>query len=85
MDNGDSYALIMSTYRYGLKVDVIQTDFKSGLESLLMKNPIRAIFLGVRIGDPTAVFFIPLILMCQQMSFIILFRLYKYPRVNSLQ
>ncbi|KAK4767571.1 hypothetical protein SAY86_015321 [Trapa natans] len=40
---------------YGLKVDVIQTDFKSGLESLIEEKPIRAILLGVRIGDPTAV------------------------------
>ncbi|OWM82439.1 FAD synthase [Punica granatum] len=40
---------------YGLKVDVIRTDFKSGLEALIKTNPIRAIFLGVRIGDPTAV------------------------------
>ncbi|KAM7264771.1 hypothetical protein ACFE04_002454 [Oxalis oulophora] len=40
---------------YDLKMDIINTDFKSGLESLLKANPIRAIFLGVRIGDPTAV------------------------------
>ncbi|KAJ8753967.1 hypothetical protein K2173_001865 [Erythroxylum novogranatense] len=40
---------------YGLELDIIHTDFKSGLESLLKANPIRAIFLGVRIGDPTAV------------------------------
>ncbi|XP_050940129.1 uncharacterized protein LOC103486505 isoform X2 [Cucumis melo] len=32
-----------------------QPNFKSGLESLLKSRPIRAIFLGVRIGDPTAV------------------------------
>jgi hypothetical protein len=30
-------------------------NFKSGLETLLKDKPIRAIFLGVRIGDPTAV------------------------------
>ncbi|KAK4776805.1 hypothetical protein SAY86_005493 [Trapa natans] len=41
--------------KYGLIVDVIRTDFKSGLESLIKKKPVRAIFLGVRIGDPTAV------------------------------
>lgn len=40
---------------YGLQIDTICTDFKSGLEALLKNNPIRAIFLGVRIGDPTAV------------------------------
>ncbi|RYR53398.1 hypothetical protein Ahy_A06g028472 isoform A [Arachis hypogaea] len=41
---------------YGLQIDTICTDFKSGLEALLKEKPIRAIFLGVRIGDPTAVF-----------------------------
>ncbi|KAJ4830046.1 hypothetical protein Tsubulata_022130 [Turnera subulata] len=41
--------------RYGLQLDIITSDFKSGLENLLKANPIRAIFLGVRIGDPTAV------------------------------
>ncbi|GLT25726.1 hypothetical protein SLA2020_008360 [Shorea laevis] len=40
---------------YGLQMDIIHTDFKSGLETLLKAKPIRAIFLGVRIGDPTAV------------------------------
>ncbi|CAL0309897.1 unnamed protein product [Lupinus luteus] len=40
---------------YGLQIDTIRLDFKSGLEALLKENPIRAIFLGVRIGDPTAV------------------------------
>lgn len=38
-------------------MDIIRTDFKSGLEALLKAKPVRAIFLGVRIGDPTAVFF----------------------------
>ncbi|KAL8040377.1 hypothetical protein ABFX02_10G093800 [Erythranthe guttata] len=42
-----------STYK--LQMDIIRLDFKSGLEALLKANPIRAIFLGVRIGDPTAV------------------------------
>ncbi len=42
---------------YGLQLDIIRTDFKSGLEALLKAKPIRAIFLGVRIGDPTAVSF----------------------------
>ncbi|XP_062117349.1 uncharacterized protein LOC133831163 isoform X2 [Humulus lupulus] len=41
--------------KYGLQMDIIRTDFKSGLEALLKAKPIRAIFLGVRIGDPTAV------------------------------
>ncbi|KAK3036369.1 hypothetical protein RJ639_032138 [Escallonia herrerae] len=36
-------------------MDIIRLDFKSGLEALLKAKPIRAIFLGVRIGDPTAV------------------------------
>ncbi|CAA0830437.1 phosphoadenosine phosphosulfate (PAPS) reductase family protein [Striga hermonthica] len=40
---------------YKLQMDIIRLDFKSGLEALLKANPIRAIFLGVRIGDPTAV------------------------------
>ncbi|KAJ7972346.1 FAD synthase [Quillaja saponaria] len=40
---------------YGLQLDNIRLDFKSGLEALLKAKPIRAIFLGVRIGDPTAV------------------------------
>ncbi|CAM8891764.1 unnamed protein product [Rhodiola kirilowii] len=40
---------------YGLKMDIIRLDFKSGLEALLKSKPIRAIFLGVRNGDPTAV------------------------------
>ncbi|KAF3673096.1 putative pentatricopeptide repeat-containing protein, mitochondrial-like [Capsicum annuum] len=40
---------------YDIQMDIIRLDFKSGLEALLKANPIRAIFLGVRIGDPTAV------------------------------
>ncbi|XP_057773275.1 uncharacterized protein LOC130992595 [Salvia miltiorrhiza] len=40
---------------YNLQMDIIRLDFKSGLEGLLKAHPIRAIFLGVRIGDPTAV------------------------------
>ncbi|XP_016543390.2 FAD synthase isoform X4 [Capsicum annuum] len=40
---------------YNLQMDILRLDFKSGLEALLKANPIRAIFLGVRIGDPTAV------------------------------
>ncbi|KAJ0905271.1 putative FAD synthetase [Helianthus annuus] len=37
------------------RADIIREDFKSGLEALLKAKPTRAIFLGVRIGDPTAV------------------------------
>ncbi|KAF5799195.1 putative GDP-fucose protein O-fucosyltransferase [Helianthus annuus] len=40
---------------YGVQLDIIREDFKSGLEALLKARPTRAIFLGVRIGDPTAV------------------------------
>ncbi|KAL3628473.1 hypothetical protein CASFOL_027519 [Castilleja foliolosa] len=40
---------------YKLQMDIIRLDFKSGLEALLKANPIKAFFLGVRIGDPTAV------------------------------
>ncbi|KAI4349103.1 hypothetical protein L6164_009740 [Bauhinia variegata] len=40
---------------YNLQIDILRLDFKAGLEGLLKDNPIRAIFLGVRIGDPTAV------------------------------
>ncbi|CAO2839494.1 unnamed protein product [Amaranthus hypochondriacus] len=40
---------------YKLQLDIIREDFKSGLEGLLKTKPIRSIFLGVRIGDPTAV------------------------------
>lgn len=42
-------------HSYALEIDIIRLDFKSGLEALLKEKPIRAIFLGVRIGDPTAV------------------------------
>ncbi|XP_048321247.1 uncharacterized protein LOC107431971 isoform X2 [Ziziphus jujuba] len=45
----------LALYAYGLQLDIIRTDFKSGLEALLKAKPIRAIFLGVRIGDPTAI------------------------------
>ncbi|KAJ9559186.1 hypothetical protein OSB04_013800 [Centaurea solstitialis] len=40
---------------YGVHLDILRQDFKSGLEALLKSKPTRAIFLGVRIGDPTAV------------------------------
>ncbi|OVA06951.1 Molybdopterin binding domain [Macleaya cordata] len=40
---------------YGLQIEIIRLDFKSGLEALLMEKPTTAIFLGTRIGDPNAV------------------------------
>ncbi|XP_026417733.1 FAD synthase-like isoform X1 [Papaver somniferum] len=40
---------------YGLQIEVIRLDFKSGLESLIKEKPTAAIFLGTRIGDPNAV------------------------------
>ncbi|GFP90772.1 probable fad synthase [Phtheirospermum japonicum] len=45
----------LALYSYKLQMDISRLDFKSGLEALFKSNPIRAIFLGVRIGDPTAV------------------------------
>ncbi|KAG8045983.1 hypothetical protein GUJ93_ZPchr0008g11661 [Zizania palustris] len=40
---------------YGLPLEVIRTNFKSGLEALLKEKPTKAIFLGTRNGDPNAV------------------------------
>ncbi|KAM0826362.1 hypothetical protein ACQ4PT_068937 [Festuca glaucescens] len=40
---------------YGLPLETIGLDFKSGLEGLLKKKPTKAIFIGTRIGDPNAV------------------------------
>ncbi|RWR72256.1 FAD synthase-like protein [Cinnamomum micranthum f. kanehirae] len=40
---------------YDLEMEIIRLDFKSGLEALLREKPIKAIFLGTRIGDPNAV------------------------------
>ncbi|XP_002976522.2 FAD synthase [Selaginella moellendorffii] len=40
---------------YNLELEVLRQDFKSGLEALLKNKPIKAIFLGTRIGDPNAV------------------------------
>lgn len=45
---------------YELQLDIISLDFKSGLEDLARKKPIKAIFIGTRIGDPNAVTNIPL-------------------------
>ncbi|KAL5995960.1 hypothetical protein ACLOJK_026033 [Asimina triloba] len=36
-------------------MEIIRLDFKSGLEALQKEKPIKAIFLGTRIGDPNAV------------------------------
>ncbi|XP_020276685.1 probable FAD synthase isoform X1 [Asparagus officinalis] len=40
---------------YDLQLEIISLDFKSGLETLMNEKPIKAIFLGTRIGDPNAV------------------------------
>ncbi|KAK9127495.1 hypothetical protein Syun_016292 [Stephania yunnanensis] len=40
---------------YDLQLEIIQLDFKSGLEALLREKPFKAIFLGTRYGDPNAV------------------------------
>ncbi|KAG0453143.1 hypothetical protein HPP92_025807 [Vanilla planifolia] len=40
---------------YGLQLDIIHLDFKSGLEELLKEKLTKAIFLGTRIGDPNAI------------------------------
>ncbi|XP_068645774.1 uncharacterized protein [Aristolochia californica] len=40
---------------YNLPLEIIRLDFKAGLEALLNEKPIKAIFLGTRIGDPNAV------------------------------
>ncbi|KAL4187650.1 hypothetical protein AMTRI_Chr09g20080 [Amborella trichopoda] len=40
---------------YDLQLEIIRLDFKAGLEALLREKPVKAIFLGTRIGDPNAV------------------------------
>ncbi|XP_025815659.1 probable FAD synthase [Panicum hallii] len=40
---------------YGLPLETIRTDYKSGIEALLKEKPTKAIFLGTRNGDPNAV------------------------------
>ncbi|KAF3331797.1 FAD synthase-like protein [Carex littledalei] len=40
---------------YGLQLERIQSDFKSGLEELMKEKPTKAIFIGTRIGDPNAI------------------------------
>lgn len=39
---------------YNLNMHVLQGDFKKGLEGLLASQPIKAIFIGTRKGDPNA-------------------------------
>ncbi|KMZ64177.1 FAD synthetase [Zostera marina] len=50
----DSFTYKMAKV-YELQLDIISLDFKSGLEDLARKKPIKAIFIGTRIGDPNAV------------------------------
>lgn len=40
---------------YDLELELIRLDFKSGLVELQKKRPMKAVFLGTRIGDPNAV------------------------------
>ncbi|KAG2611340.1 hypothetical protein PVAP13_4KG130600 [Panicum virgatum] len=40
---------------YGLPLETIRTDYKSGIEALIKEKPTKAIFLGTRNGDPDAV------------------------------
>jgi len=39
---------------YNLNMHILQGDFKKGLEGLLASQPIKAIFIGTRKGDPNA-------------------------------
>lgn len=50
----DAFTLETATL-YKLEMEIIRLDFKSGIEALLTEKPIKAIFLGTRIGDPNAV------------------------------
>lgn len=50
----DSFTLETAAL-YKLEMEIIRLDFKSGIEALLRAKPIKAIFLGTRIGDPNAV------------------------------
>ncbi len=47
--------VIITGSRYNLEMEIIRLDFKTGIEALLREKPIKAIFLGTRIGDPNAV------------------------------
>ncbi|KAF9623513.1 hypothetical protein IFM89_003279 [Coptis chinensis] len=57
---------------YGLKIETIRLDFKSGLDALLKEKPTKAIFLGTRMGDPNAVnaFIFTLLFFSQKKYFI---------------
>jgi 3'-phosphoadenosine 5'-phosphosulfate sulfotransferase (PAPS reductase)/FAD synthetase len=46
--------VIITGSRYNLEMEIIRLDFKTGIEALLREKPIKAIFLGTRIGDPNA-------------------------------
>jgi FAD synthetase len=41
--------------RYNLDMEVSHLDFKTGIEALQKQRPIKAIFLGTRLGDPDTV------------------------------
>jgi hypothetical protein len=41
--------------RYNLDMEVSRLDFKTGIEALQKQRPIKAIFLGTRLGDPDTV------------------------------
>ncbi len=43
--------MIITGSRYNLEMEIIRLDFKTGIEALLREKPIKAIFLGTRIGD----------------------------------
>jgi hypothetical protein len=47
--------MLYNLVRYNLELEIIRQDFMSGIDALLKKNPIKAIFLGTRIADPNAV------------------------------
>ena len=50
-----AFHFILVIFSYDLPLEIIHSDFKSGLEDLLKKKPTKAILLGTRIGDPNAV------------------------------
>lgn len=50
-----SFFFPFTFHSYGLPLETIRSDFKSGLEGLLKEKATKAIFIGTRIGDPNAV------------------------------
>lgn len=62
------YSLSSVLRSYGLPLETIHSDFKSGLEGLLKERPTKAIFIGTRIGDPNAVIFLFPCLVALQIS-----------------